>query len=103
MPLASCSIISLAGRCGGASIKPWPSTVTGNGINAKPVRKLNCRTKSAVVCLGRLGQNRNNLLGSFVSQAFGRFSRATQPFLKRGRLNQDAELAEAAIHFPPVV
>ena len=34
------------GRCGGAPIKPWPSTVTGNGINAKPVRKLNCRIRA---------------------------------------------------------
>ena len=45
VPPASCLIISSAGRCGGVSIKPWPSTVTGNGINAKPVRKLNCRIK----------------------------------------------------------
>jgi SRSO17 transposase len=45
VPPASCLIISSAGRCGGASIKPWLSTVTGNGINAKPTRKLNCRTR----------------------------------------------------------
>src|SRR5919205_204413 len=54
VPPASCSIISSAGRCGGASIKPWPSTVTGNGINAKPMRKLNCRTKTTTPRFGSI-------------------------------------------------
>src|SRR5215210_1512906 len=106
MPLASCSIISLAGRCGGASIKPWPSTVTGNGINAKPVRKLNCRiSKTRIVavqepwqeCVGGLNRAdpaESHLLDQPILQRAERAFHATFSRRRVGTDDVDVELME---------